>query len=116
MIFIANIYILQVCRLAYEIMNSFYSDASTQYTSLDDTYYFGGQKPRINEIVLNHKATGPLEIDLKIGDKISVAGNLWNGYSDGIILRTRKSGLYPTFKVYFQTPIIFCISVKKVFF
>uniref|UniRef100_T1HHA0 GT23 domain-containing protein n=1 Tax=Rhodnius prolixus TaxID=13249 RepID=T1HHA0_RHOPR len=33
----------QVCRVAYEIMQSLHHDASTRFRSLDDIYYFGGQ-------------------------------------------------------------------------
>lgn len=89
----------QLCRVAYEIMNSLYPDASSRFTSLDDIYYFGGQAHRINEVVLPHKADGPNEIDLQVGDQIFVDGNHWNGYSKGKNLRTGLLGLYPTFKV-----------------
>ncbi|VVC25206.1 Hypothetical protein CINCED_3A022785 [Cinara cedri] len=89
----------QVCRVAYEIMNSLHPDASNLYTSLDDIYYYGGQKRRLHEAILPHFADGPQEMDLQVGDEIAVAGNHWNGFSKGINLRTKKSGLYPTFKV-----------------
>lgn len=35
--------LLKVCRVAYEIMQEFYPDASDRFRSLDDIYYFGGQ-------------------------------------------------------------------------
>lgn len=89
----------QLCRIAYEIMNSLYPDASTRYTSLDDIYYFGGQNYRLNEAVLSHKTNNQYEIDLQVGDQIYVFGNHWNGYSKGKNLRTKRIGLYPTFKV-----------------
>ncbi|XP_060867737.1 alpha-(1,6)-fucosyltransferase [Metopolophium dirhodum] len=89
----------QVCRVAYEIMNSLHPDASTLYTSLDDIYYYGGQKRRLHVAVLPHKANGPHEMNLLVGDEIAVAGNHWDGYSKGTNLRTKESGLYPTFKV-----------------
>lgn len=88
-----------MCRVAYEIMNSLHPDASTMYTSLDDIYYYGGQKRRIHTAVLPHRANGPHEINLHVGDDIAVAGNHWDGYSKGTNLRTKESGLYPTFKV-----------------
>lgn len=88
-----------MCRVAYEIMNSIHPDASTLYTSLDDIYYYGGQKRRLHIAVLTHEADGPHEMDLQVGDQIAVAGNHWNGYSKGTNLRTKKNGLYPTFKV-----------------
>jgi len=80
-------------------MNSLHPDASTLYTSLDDIYYYGGQKRRLHEAVLPHKANGPHEMNLLVGDEIAVAGNHWDGYSKGTNLRTKESGLYPTFKV-----------------
>lgn len=35
----------QVCRLAYEIMQTLHADASARFKSLDDIYYYGGQGP-----------------------------------------------------------------------
>lgn len=45
----------QVCRVAYEIMQSLYPDASNRYRSLDDIYYYGGQNAHNREAVLPHK-------------------------------------------------------------
>ncbi|XP_025202627.1 LOW QUALITY PROTEIN: alpha-(1,6)-fucosyltransferase-like [Melanaphis sacchari] len=89
----------QMCRIAYEIMNSLHPDASAQYTSLDDIYYFYGQDHRLNEAVLSHKANKLYKIDLQVGDQIFVDSNHWNGYSKGQNLRTGLVGLYPTYKV-----------------
>ncbi|VVC25203.1 Hypothetical protein CINCED_3A016224 [Cinara cedri] len=89
----------QVCRTAYEIMNTLHPDASSLYTSLDDVYYYGGQNFRLNKAVLAHESDGPDEIDLQVNDEIHVAGNHWNGYSKGTNIRTGITGLYPTFKV-----------------
>lgn len=33
----------QVCRVAYEIMQTYNVDATSHFTSLDDVYYYGGQ-------------------------------------------------------------------------
>ncbi|XP_026823366.1 alpha-(1,6)-fucosyltransferase-like [Rhopalosiphum maidis] len=89
-----------VCRLAYELMNGIkFEDASAQFTSLDDVYYFNNQIRRLNVAVLPHKANGPQKMDLQVGDEIEVIKNQWNGYSKGTNLRTNKSLLYPTFKV-----------------
>ena len=90
---------LQVCRLAYEIMNSLQPDASAKFTSLDDTFYFHGQVHRLNVALLSHKSEGSEEMDLEVGDEIEEAGNHWDGYSKGKNLRTKKTLLYPTFKV-----------------
>ncbi|KAL1455011.1 hypothetical protein WDU94_009137 [Cyamophila willieti] len=89
----------QICRVAYEYMNTMYPDASARYRSLDDIYYFGGQISRIHIAVLPHTPKDPSEMELVIGDRISVAGNHWNGYSKGTNLRTNQLALYPTFKV-----------------
>ncbi|XP_065201965.1 alpha-(1,6)-fucosyltransferase [Planococcus citri] len=89
----------QVCRVAYEIMNNIHFDAAQRYRSLDDIYYYGGQKARCQVVVIPHRATRPEEIDLKVGDILTVAGNHWDGYSKGTNTRTFKTGLYPTFKV-----------------
>lgn len=97
----------QVCRVAYELMNSLHPDASTWYSSLDDIYYFGGQNYKLNEAVLEHKTRRSHEINLRVGDQIFVHGNHWNGYSKGKNLRTKKVGLYPTFKVHDN---IICIT------
>ncbi|CAI6346690.1 unnamed protein product [Macrosiphum euphorbiae] len=88
-----------VCRLSYEIMNSLQPDASAKFTSLDDTFYFSGQVHRLNVALISHKSEGPEEMDLEVGDEIEVAGNHWDGYSKGTNLRTKKTLLYPTFKV-----------------
>ncbi|XP_060868919.1 alpha-(1,6)-fucosyltransferase-like isoform X2 [Metopolophium dirhodum] len=88
-----------VCRLSYEIMNSLQPDASAKFTSLDDTFYFSGQVHRLNVAIISHKSEGPEEMDLEVGDEIEVAGNHWDGYSKGTNLRTKKTLLYPTFKV-----------------
>lgn len=90
-----------MCRVAYEIMNSLEIDAAHKFRSLDDIYYYGGQKARYQEAVLPHIPLKPSEIELQVGDQISVAGNHWDGYSKGMNLRTHQLGLYPTFKVLF---------------
>lgn len=89
----------QICRVAYEYMNSMYPDASLRYKSLDDIYYFGGQISRIHTAVSAHSPKDPSEMELNVGDRISVAGNHWNGFSKGTNLRTNQFALYPTFKV-----------------
>lgn len=80
-------------------MNTRRPDASTRFTSLDDTFRFDGQTPRLNVAVLSHTADGPHEMDLQVGDKIEVKTNNWNGYSTGRNLRTNETKLYPTYKV-----------------
>lgn len=89
----------QVCRIAYEIMQTMYPDASSRYKSLDDIYYYGGQNSHNREAVLEHIAKNHDEIHIKKGDLIGVAGNHWNGYSKGKSGRTNQIGLFPSFKV-----------------
>jgi len=89
-----------MCRLAYEKMNGIQNtDASTQFTSLDDIYHFSDRIRRLHVATLPHKSNRPQEMDLQVGDEIEVIGNKHNGYSVGTHLRTNKTLLYPTFKV-----------------
>ena len=92
-------YNLQVCRVAYELMQPMRGDASSWFKSLDDVYYFGGQNGHNVEVVEPHTAQNENEIDLVPGDLVGIAGNHWDGYSKGRNQRTGKSGLYPSFKV-----------------
>ncbi|KAJ1522729.1 hypothetical protein ONE63_001889 [Megalurothrips usitatus] len=89
----------QVCRVAYEIMQSFHVDASSSFRSLDDIYYYGGQNAHSWRVAQSHYAQKTEEIDLKIGDPVGVAGNHWDGFSRGKNLRTNSQGLFPSFKV-----------------
>ncbi|XP_057372772.1 alpha-(1,6)-fucosyltransferase-like [Daphnia carinata] len=88
----------QVCRLAYEIMQTLHPDASSKFKSLDDIYYYGGQGPHQQIAIYSHKAHRTGEISMEIGDVLGIAGNHWDGYSKGINERTKQSGLYPSFK------------------
>lgn len=85
--------------MAFELMNTMNPDASTWYTSLDKEYFYGGQVRRLKEVILPHHANGSYEIDLEVGDEVTVTNNQWNGFTRGINLRTGKDGLFPTFKV-----------------
>ncbi|KAG4070622.1 hypothetical protein HA402_013542 [Bradysia odoriphaga] len=89
----------QVCRVAYEIMQAMYPDASDRFKSLDDIYYYGGQNAHNREAVLPHRAKNHDEIFLNVGDTVGVAGNHWDGFSKGKNERTNQVGLFPSFKV-----------------
>jgi glycoprotein 6-alpha-L-fucosyltransferase len=89
----------QVCRVAYELMQTRYPDAYNRFASLDDIYYYGGQNPHPQIVILNHVPKREGEIELKINDEIEVYGNHWNGFSKGRNLRTSLTGLFPSFKV-----------------
>lgn len=89
----------QVCRVAYEIMQTLHPDASGYFHSLDDIYYFGGQNAHNQIAISPHKPQNPEEIVLEPGDLIGVAGNHWDGYSKGINRKSGRTGLYPSYKV-----------------
>jgi len=89
----------QVCRVAFELMQSYNAQAAYSFTSLDDVYYYGGQNPHSAVAVIEHKPGKKGELLLQVGDAVSVAGNHWDGYSKGRNLRTKQVGLYPSFKV-----------------
>nr|CAH7753493.1 unnamed protein product [Callosobruchus chinensis] len=89
----------QVCRVAYEIMQNYYPDASAKFRSLDDIYYYGGQNAHNVVAVWPHEPKKNGEMHFAVGDLIGVAGNHWNGFSKGRNVRTNQIGFYPTFKV-----------------
>ncbi|KAI4495709.1 hypothetical protein M0802_008332 [Mischocyttarus mexicanus] len=89
----------QVCRVAYELMQTYYPDAYNKFTSLDDIYYYGGQNSHPHVVIMDHKPRKSGELELKVGDLIEVYGNHWDGYSKGYNTRTSMTGLFPSFKV-----------------
>ncbi|XP_069156944.1 alpha-(1,6)-fucosyltransferase isoform X2 [Procambarus clarkii] len=89
----------QVCRIAYEIMQSIHPDASSYYRSLDDVYYYGGQNAHNQRARFPHTPRRSDEMALKPGDIVGIAGNHWDGYSKGVNRRTRQNGLYPSYKM-----------------
>lgn len=89
----------QVCRVAFEIMQTLYPDASHRFKSLDDIYYYGGQNAHNREAVIAHRPKNHDEIFMNVGDLVGVAGNHWDGYSKGRNVRTNQNGLFPSFKV-----------------
>ncbi|XP_022246001.1 alpha-(1,6)-fucosyltransferase-like isoform X2 [Limulus polyphemus] len=95
----------QVCRLAYEIMQTEHPDASSNFHSLDDIFYFGGQGDHNQVAIIDHYPRIPTEIELKKGDVVGIAGNHWDGYSKGINRRTKRSGLYPSYKTAEQVQV-----------
>uniref|UniRef100_A0A1I7T3K4 Alpha-(1,6)-fucosyltransferase n=1 Tax=Caenorhabditis tropicalis TaxID=1561998 RepID=A0A1I7T3K4_9PELO len=89
----------QVCRMGYELRQPAGADDGSKFHSLDDIYYFGGQQAHEVVVIEDHVALNNKEIDLKIGDKVGIAGNHWNGYSKGTNRRTYKEGVFPSYKV-----------------
>ena len=104
----------QVCRVAYEIMQTMHPDASSWFHSLDDIYYYGGQNAHNQVAVLPHHPRGGQEIELLPGDVIGVAGNHWDGYSKGYNRRVGRTGLYPSYKVEDKTDIAKFPTYKEV--
>ena len=111
-----------MCRIAYEIMQSLHPDASRQFKSLDDIYYFGGQNAQNQVAIAPHTAKTSEEIDLLPGDFIGIAGNHWNGFSKGLNRQTGESGLYPSYKardhletVDIQTFNVFSRNISETF-
>lgn len=89
----------QVCRVAYELMQSSQPDAAKKFQSLDDIYYFGGQSGHDVKAVYPHRAQDSTQIDLAVGDRAGIAGNHWDGYSKGVNHKTHQDGLFPSYKV-----------------
>lgn len=92
------VFLFQVCRIAYEIMQQFHPDAADRFKSLDDIWYFGGQDEHQHVAYMEHKPKSNQELELEIGDVIGVAGNHWNGFNKGKNHRNNKVGLYPEYK------------------
>ncbi|KAA0199654.1 hypothetical protein HAZT_HAZT004976, partial [Hyalella azteca] len=89
----------QVCRIAYEVMQTMHPDASSAFHSLDDIYYYDGQSSHNQRARFDHvPRSGSNEMALTKGDIIGIAANHWNGYSKGVNKRTRQSALYPSYK------------------
>lgn len=89
----------QVCRVAYELMQSSQPDAAKKFQSLDDIYYFGGQSGHDVKAIYPHRGQDSTQIDLAVGDRVGIAGNHWDGYSKGVNHKTRQDGLFPSYKV-----------------
>lgn len=89
----------QVCRVAYELMQTHHGDASTYFRSLDDVFYFGGQNAHNLRAVEKHVPYNEDTLNLEVGDLLGIAGNHWDGYSKGTNRRLGKTGLYPSYKV-----------------
>lgn len=84
------LFLIKVCRLAYELLQTKHVDSSERFVSLDDIYYYGGGIGLDQEAIISHKPKNGNELELQAGDKIGVAGNHWNGMSKGTNHRTNK--------------------------
>ena len=90
---------VQVCRVAYELMQTKHGDASQYFHSLDDVFYFGGQNAHNLRAVEPHKGGSKDDLSFEVGDLLGIAGNHWDGFSKGTHRKSGKSGLFPSYKV-----------------
>ena len=89
----------QVCRAAYEIMQTMHGDASQNFKSLDDIYYYGGQNAHnVEAIEANIPDGDKRQLKMEPGELVGIAGNHWDGYSKGTNTRTNQKGLFPSYK------------------
>ncbi|CDS40672.1 alpha 16 fucosyltransferase [Echinococcus multilocularis] len=86
----------QICRLAYELMQTHptrLGDASMRAQSLDDTYYYGGQQPWNQVIIVDDTETG-----MEAGDTLAYLGNHWNGYAKVNLPKKKGEAIRPAYK------------------
>ena len=79
-------------------MQTRHVDAAEYYYSLDDVYYFGGMQGHHVKMIYPQKSRSSNELDLEVGDMISLAGNEKDGTSKGRVHRTGKYGEYLSYK------------------
>lgn len=99
-----------VCRFVYELMQGQNGLVDPHYRirSLDRHFYADSFNTFTKLAVLDHKPQNSDEIEIKAGDILSIfcaedsglvnVGNLWNGYMKGMNIRTKKFGIFPSYK------------------
>lgn len=94
-----------ICRLAYELMQTLHPDASRKVFSVDSPYWFHFQSHHVVEARYPHTPRRDGEIELQKGDRVkevlrhySNHRNFHDGFLHGVNQRTRKAGLYPIYK------------------
>lgn len=83
-------------------MQQYHADASSYFTSVDSIHFLQGHDSE--QMALEaHTPRTKKEMELRVGDKISVTPkeyyNFHNGYSKGKNKRSSRVGLYPLYKV-----------------
>ena len=63
----------QVCRVAYELMQTLHGDASQKFRSLDDIFYYGGQNGHDLRVLEAHPGSSSGLIQIKVTLKLSKA-------------------------------------------
>nr|XP_027231423.1 alpha-(1,6)-fucosyltransferase-like [Penaeus vannamei] len=96
-----------ICRLAYELMQTLHSDATRKLVSLDLPFCIHGQTAQEVEARFPHTPRSGREIALQKGDRVvrsvhyySRHRNYHDGFWHGTNLRTGKSGFYPIYKTF----------------
>ncbi|XP_047493483.1 alpha-(1,6)-fucosyltransferase-like [Penaeus chinensis] len=94
-----------ICRLAYELMQTLHPDASRKVFSVDSPYWFHFQSDHVVEARYPHAPRRNNEIRLKEGDRVkevlkhySNHRNYHDGFIHGVNQRTKEAGLYPLYK------------------
>ncbi|XP_037785814.1 alpha-(1,6)-fucosyltransferase-like [Penaeus monodon] len=94
-----------ICRLAYELMQTLHSDASWKMFSMDLHYCFHFESAHEVQARYPHTPRRDIEIELQKGDRVMKSPRHYNkhrnyhdGFSHGMNLRTGKAGLYPIYK------------------
>ena len=80
-------------------MQARFPDASDNFQSLDDVYYFGGQSSNEVQAIYPYEAKNPGEISLQPGDLLNIAGNHWDGYTKATTKVNWRTGLFPSYLV-----------------
>ncbi|XP_042880827.1 alpha-(1,6)-fucosyltransferase-like [Penaeus japonicus] len=94
-----------ICRLAYELMQTLRPDAPARVFSVDSPYWFHYQSVHEVEARYPHSPRIDSELEFRKGDRVreilryySNHRNYHDGFLHGVNQRTRKSGLYPVYK------------------
>ncbi|ROT63709.1 hypothetical protein C7M84_018389 [Penaeus vannamei] len=94
-----------ICRLAYELMQTLHSDATRKLVSLDLPFCIHSQSAHEVEARFPHTPRSGREIALQKGDRVvrsvyyySKHRNSLDGFWHGTNRRTRKTGFYPIYK------------------
>ena len=79
-------------------MQTLHIDATQYYYSLDDIYFFCGMEPHHVRIIYPQKSQTPDQLDLEVGDILTIAGNEKDGTSKGKVHRIGKRTEYLSYK------------------
>lgn len=91
----------EVCRLAFELMQTHHVDACDRVYSNDFIYYYNGHPPYYYESLIPHTPRYPDEIEAQVGDALQIftGANHHVGLIHVTNTRTGKTGKVPRFKL-----------------